>query len=112
MVPMHDGTPLATDVYLHDGEAPFPAMVARSIKDINAPGVVHTLPSGWVNTQVHPYAWHPSIVYNAPLGVSIMANWGMGCSPDETWFANPSYLGFWTVRRSAESPTAAATGCG
>ncbi len=60
-------------------------------------GVVHTFPSGWVNTQVHPYAWHPSVVYNEPLGVYLMANWGMGCSPDGMWFGKPGYLGFWTA---------------
>ncbi len=70
---------------------------ATWVTDINARGVVHTFPSGWVNTQVHPYAWHPSVVYNAPLGVYMMANWGMGCSPDGMWFGKPSYLGFWTA---------------
>jgi hypothetical protein len=65
--------------------------------DIRARGIVHTFPSGWVNTQVHPYAWHPSVVYNAPLGVYMMANWGMGCAPDGMWFGKPSYLGFWTA---------------
>lgn len=58
---------------------------------------VHTFPAGWVNTNAHPYAWHPSVVYNAPLGAYIMANWGMGCSPDGAWFAKPSYLGFWSA---------------
>ncbi len=65
--------------------------------DINARGVVHTFPSGWVNTQVHPYAWHPSVVYYAPLGCYLMANWGMGCSEEGMWFGQPSYLGFWTA---------------
>jgi hypothetical protein len=50
-----------------------------------------------VNTQIHPYAWHPSVVYNSALGVYIMANWGMGCSPDGLWFGKPSYLGFWVA---------------
>ena len=58
---------------------------------------VHTFPSGWVNTEVHPYAWHPSVVYNKPLGLYLMANWGMGCTPDGMWFGKPSYLGFWTA---------------
>jgi hypothetical protein len=74
-----------------------PDGAATWTKDINARGVVHTFPSGWVNTQTHPYAWHPSVVYNAPLGVYMMANWGMGCSPDGAWFGKPSYLGFWTA---------------
>jgi hypothetical protein len=65
--------------------------------DITACGVVHTFPSGWVNTKIHPYAWHPSVVYYKPLGVYLMANWGMGCAPDGMWFGKPSYLGFWTA---------------
>jgi hypothetical protein len=63
--------------------------------DISARRVVHTFPGGWVNAQIHPYAWHPSVVYNAPLGRYMMANWGMGCAPDGMWFGKPSYLGFW-----------------
>ena len=65
-------------------------------KDIRDRVPVHTFPSGWVNTKIHPYAWHPSVVYYAPLGVYLMANWGMGCAPDGMWFGKPSYLGFWT----------------
>ena len=67
--------------------------------DINDRGVVHTFPSGWVNTKIHPYAWHPSVVYNAPLGVYMMANWGMGCADDGMWFGKPNYLGFWTAKQ-------------
>ena len=63
--------------------------------EIRARGVVHTFPSGWVNKIYHPYAWQPSVVYNAPLGVYMMANWGMGSDSDGMWFAKPSYLGFW-----------------
>lgn len=58
---------------------------------------VHTFPSGWVNKYIHPYAWHPSVVYYSPLGLYLMANWGMGCSPDGHWFGKPTYLGFWTA---------------
>ena len=65
--------------------------------DINERGVVYTFLSGWVNSRIHPYAWHPSVVYNAPLGVYMMANWGMGCTADGMWFGKPSYLGFWTA---------------
>ena len=65
--------------------------------DISARGVVCTFHSGWVNTRIHPYSWHPSVVYNAPLGLYMMANWGMGCAPDGMWFGKPSYLGFWTA---------------
>lgn len=65
--------------------------------DIDTRGIVHTFPSGWVNEGFHhPYAWHPSVVYNAPLGVYMMANWGMGCDSGR-WFGKPSYLGFWTA---------------
>lgn len=62
--------------------------------------VVHTFPRGWVNTDIHPYAWHPSITYNEPLGLYLMANWGMGTTPEGLWFGRPSYLGIYT------SPTA------
>ena len=65
--------------------------------DINHRGVVYTFPSGWVNTKIHPYAWHPSVVYYEHFGVYLMANWGMGCAPDGEWFGKPSYLGFWTA---------------
>jgi hypothetical protein len=70
---------------------------ATWVKDINARGIVHTFPRGWVNTQIHPYAWHPSVVYNEPLGVYMMANWGMGCDASGLWFGKPSYLGFWVA---------------
>jgi len=42
-----------------------------------------------VNTKVHPYAWHPSVVYDAPLGVYLMANWGMAARRMECGLANP-----------------------
>lgn len=60
-------------------------------------GILHTFPAGWVNTKVHPYSWHPSVVYFQPLGIYLMANWGIGCSPDGEWFGKPSYLGFWSA---------------
>lgn len=62
-------------------------------------GVVHTFPSGWVNTKLHPYAWHPSVVYNAGLDVYMMANWGMGIDEKGEWFAKPSYLGVWIAEQ-------------
>ena len=68
---------------------------SEAIEDRNP---VHVFPSGWVNTHLHPYAWHPSVVYLAPLGLYLMANWGMGTSSDGWWFGKPSYLGFWTAR--------------
>jgi hypothetical protein len=37
------------------------------------------------------------VVYYAPLGLYLMANWGMGCSTTGHWFGKPSYLGFWTA---------------
>lgn len=58
---------------------------------------VCTFPSGWVNRHVHPYAWHPSVVYFPPTGQYLMANWGMGTDAEGHWFARPSYLGFWTA---------------
>jgi hypothetical protein len=68
--------------------------------DLDARGIVHTFPRGWVNTKVHPYSWYPSVVYNAPLGAYLMLNWGMGCAPDGMWFGKPSYLGVYV----AETP--------
>lgn len=66
-------------------------------KDIAARVPIVTMPSGWVNTAVHPWAWLPSVTYNAPLGLYMMANWATGPSADGEWFAKPSYLGFWTA---------------
>lgn len=66
-------------------------------RSINERGVVYTFPSGWVNARIHPYSWHPSVVYNSPLGVYMMANWGIGCTSDGMWFGKPSYLGFWVA---------------
>ena len=75
----------------HDGAASWSS-------DVHAKGVVHTFPSGWVNRGFHhPYAWHPSVVYNAPLGLYMMVNWGMGCNSEGRWFEKPSYLGFWVA---------------
>lgn len=67
--------------------------------DINARAPVHVFPRGWVNSKgAHPYAWHPSVVFNRGLGCYLMANWGMGCGPDGEWFYKPSYLGYWIAR--------------
>ena len=66
--------------------------------DIADGGIVHTFPGGWVNTRVHPYAWHPSVIYNAPLGEYMMLNWGMGTDAEGMWFGKPSYLGMWTAK--------------
>jgi len=58
---------------------------------------VHTFPAGWVNRHVHPYAWHPSVVYYPATKQYLMANWGMGTDAGGNWFGKPSYLGFWTA---------------
>jgi hypothetical protein len=70
---------------------------ARWSPQIEERGIVHTFPAGWVNQFIHPYAWHPSVVYYAPCELYLMANWGMGCDQDGNWFGKPSYLGFWTA---------------
>jgi hypothetical protein len=69
--------------------------LAKWTKNIRERAPVHTFPRGWVNSLEHPYAWHPSIAYNAPLNLYLMANWGMGCTSGGMWFEKPSYLGFW-----------------
>jgi len=74
---------------------------ARWVKDIDARVPVHTFPRGWVNsTNLFPddlvvESWLPSVVYNEPLGLYLMASAGIGCAPDGTEFGKPSYLGFW-----------------
>lgn len=70
---------------------------ARWTRDILSRSVVHTFPRGWVNTLVHPFAWQPSVVFNAPLGLYLMANWGMATDSIGMWFGKPSYLGFWVA---------------
>jgi len=66
-------------------------------KDISARAIVHTFPTGWVNATGVPHAWQPSVVYNAPLGLYMMANWGNGIAPDGAGFVKPCYIGFWTA---------------
>jgi hypothetical protein len=70
---------------------------ARWAKEISARAPVHTFPSGWVNKTDHPWSWVPSVTYNAPLGIYMMATWGTGCAPDSSWFGKPSYLGIWSA---------------
>ena len=70
---------------------------ANWTSQIDRRGVVHTFPGGWVNRKLHPYAWQPSVVYNAPLDVYMMSSWGMATDADGLWFARPSYLGFWVA---------------
>src|SRR6185312_5486377 len=74
---------------------------ARWVRDIEARAVVHTFPRGWVNrTNLFPgdlvvESWLPSIVYNEPLGLYMMASAGIVIAPNGTEFGKPSYLGFW-----------------
>ena len=70
---------------------------ARWTHDIQGRGVVHTFPTGWYNTRGHPWAWHPSVAYNEPLGLYMMTTWGNGAGPDGLWFGKPSYLGIWVA---------------
>lgn len=89
--------------------AGFEALNPKWTKDILARKPVHVFPRGWVNKLWHPYAWSPSVVYCAPLGMYMMANWGSGrgtdldgstgITADDIWFAKPSYLGFWVASR-------------
>lgn len=74
-----------------------PSGTASWTNDIDGRGVVHSFPRGWVNETLHPYAWQPSVAYNEPLGIYMMASWGMGCAPDGAWFGKPSYLGVWAA---------------
>jgi hypothetical protein len=70
-------------------------------KDIEARVPVHRFPRGWVNStnlfegDLVVESWLPSVVYNEPLGLYLMASCGIGCAPDGTEFGKPSYLGFW-----------------
>lgn len=71
---------------------------AHWTKDMHGRKPVHTFPRGWVNTSLHPMAWIPSVTYNAPLGLYMMTNWGMGAGIDGKWFSKPTYLGFWIAQ--------------
>jgi hypothetical protein len=84
---------------------------ARWSGDIGDREPVHTFPEGWVTPlrwaedagfgdelgvlQTQPHSWRPSVAYNAPLGVYMMANFGMGVVDGVEWFEKPSYLGLW-----------------
>jgi hypothetical protein len=77
------------------------ARSARWVRSIADRAVVHTFPRGWVNgTNLFPgdlvvESWLPSVIYNEPLGLYLMASAGVGCAPDGTEFGKASYLGFW-----------------
>lgn len=66
-------------------------------KDIKLRAVVHIFPRGWVNKSYHPWSWMPSVAYNPPLGLYMMASWGTASSHTGKWFDKPSYLGFWVA---------------
>jgi len=74
---------------------------ARWVKDVEARAAVHTFPRGWVNRtnlfadDLVVESWLPSVVYNEPLGLYLMASAGIGCAPDGTEFGKPSYFGVW-----------------
>jgi hypothetical protein len=69
---------------------------AKWTNDIGARAVVHTFPRGWVGKI--PYCWQPSVTYNAPLGMFMMASWGWDFGAEATTApSRPSYLGFWTA---------------
>ena len=77
---------------------------ARWSADIADRQPVHNFPLGWVNyTNLFPgdlvvESWLPSVVYNAPLGMYMMASAGIGSAPDGTEFGKPSYLGIWVSK--------------
>jgi hypothetical protein len=70
-------------------------------RSINHRAVVATFPHGWVNSphsgQTLVQSWLPSVVYNAPLDLYMMANSGIGCAGDGSRFGRPSYLGLWVA---------------
>ncbi|BAV63356.1 beta-lactamase [Sphingobium cloacae] len=76
---------------------------ARWTADIGQRKPVHVFPRGWVNyTNLFPgdlvvESWLPSVVFNEPLGLYMMANAGIGCAPDGTEFGKPSYFGIWVA---------------
>lgn len=72
---------------------------AKWSREIAARQPAHTFPRGWVSTFLHPYAWLPSVAYNAALGVYLMSNWGVSTGAAGEWFAKPSYLGIWVARQ-------------
>lgn len=73
----------------------------RWVRDIKDRKPALRYPPGWVNrTNLFPgdlvvESWLPSVVYNAPLGLYMMASAGIGCAADGTEFGKASYLGFW-----------------
>jgi hypothetical protein len=70
-----------------DGDADWSA-------DVEDRAVVERFPLG--HATPHAHTWVPSVVYNEPLGLYMMANFGMAWAPPGEWATRPSYLGFWT----------------
>jgi hypothetical protein len=71
-----------------DGDADWTA-------EVEDRAVVHRFPLGYATP--HAHTWVPSIVYNEPLGLYLMANFGMAwAGAGEDFALDPSYLGFWT----------------
>jgi hypothetical protein len=68
--------------------------------DISARSAVHTFPRGRVSSKFPgavPSGWSTSVVYNAPLGLYLLAAQGTGPGEDGRWYGKPSYLGFWVA---------------
>jgi hypothetical protein len=55
---------------------------------------IHRFPIGWMGPNNH-YSWCPSVVYNAPLGLYMMASWGWDFGEDTQDSTRASYLGLW-----------------
>jgi hypothetical protein len=70
----------------------------RWVKDIEKRAVVLEFPQGWVLSRTVPYAWMPSVAYNAPLGLYIMVNWGSGMLDGVEERYKSSYLGIWIAQ--------------
>jgi hypothetical protein len=68
------------------------------VKAIDERATVHSFPGGWVNKTEVPFAWFPSVTYNIPLGLYMMASFGNSAAADGRWFAKPSYLGIWVAQ--------------
>lgn len=74
---------------------------AQWSKDIAARKPVHEFPRGYVNYKnLFPgdlvvETWLPSVVYNEPLGLYMMASAGIRPDDDGTEYGKASYLGFW-----------------
>lgn len=68
---------------------------AEWVADIAERDVVHTFPGGLVPPE-SPWSWLPSVAYNAPLGVYLMANCS-GINGGTCIAVEPTYLGLWVA---------------